>query len=166
MKNLLYLAFGVLLLIAITIVFVVIQNNTTPTDEPDSTGPADGEQIIIDDANKDVPQDQNLVMGATIIVYTNNGFEPKDITVSAGDTVTFVNESDRVFWPASAVHPIHTVYPGSGLSKCNAADVGTIFDACGSVGSGGQWQFQFDEVGTWGYHNHLRASHTGKITVE
>lgn len=168
MKNLLYLAFGVLLLIAITIVFVVVQNNTTPTEESSST------EISIpptDQPDSSQTNDEQGISGQDsasnfAVRYTALGFEPRDMTVSAGDTVTFVNESGQAFWPASVVHPIHTVYPGSGISKCSTAPAGTIFDACTSIGVGQEWQFQFDEVGTWGYHNHLRASHTGKITVE
>lgn len=100
------------------------------------------------------------------IRVTANGFEPAALTVKKGDSVMWMNESGRAVWPASAVHPTHTVYPGSGIQKCGTAEAVTIFDACGNVTIGNSWSFVFNEAGTWRYHDHLRASVTGSITVQ
>ena len=98
------------------------------------------------------------------IKITSTGFEPKTLTVKAGTTVTFVNEDSNKHWPASAMHPTHTVYPGSDIKKCASNE--NIFDACKGLVSGESFFFTFNEKGSWGYHDHLRSSSTGKIVVE
>jgi len=103
--------------------------------------------------------------GATV-TYTDDGFNPRTLTISAGGTVTFVNESSRDMWPASAIHPTHTIYPGSDIRKCGTAEESTIFDACGAVAPGGSWSFTFTEVGEWRYHDHRRSNNTGTIIVQ
>lgn len=90
---------------------------------------------------------------------TANGFVPATLTVKRGDNVMWVNESDRNVWPASAVHPTHTAYPTTG--GC----LGSAFDACHGLVPNESWSFEFNEVGTWRYHDHLRASITGTIVV-
>jgi plastocyanin len=55
-------------------------------------------------------------------------------------------------WVASASHPNHTVYPE--------------FDEKTSVKKGSSYLFTFDKVGSWGYHNHTRASDFGKVIVK
>ena len=103
--------------------------------------------------------------GEPIITYTDEGFSPSELTVAAGTEVTFVNNSSSDLWPASAVHPTHTVYPGSNISKCGTEEASTIFDACVGIAPGGTYKFTFNEVGEWGYHNHLKVSEFGRIIV-
>ena len=100
------------------------------------------------------------------IVYTNTGYTPKEIRIAKGDTVVFQNESSRDMWPATAIHPTHTIYPGSSIQKCRTSEAESIFDACGGVKPGQSWSFQFNEAGFWGFHDHLQTRYTGKITVE
>lgn len=99
-----------------------------------------------------------------VIVYSDTGYAPKEITIQAGETVTFANESTRDSWPASAKHPTHTEYPGSGFQKCGSGEV--IFDACKSLNPGEEWSFTFNEVGEWGYHNHRRVADWGMVIVQ
>ena len=100
------------------------------------------------------------------IVYTANGYSPGQLTIKVGDTVIFKNESQMEMWTASAMHPTHKVYPGSGIEKCGTAEAAKIFDACAAIASGGEWSFTFTEAGTWAYHNHLQSNHFGKVIVE
>jgi len=86
------------------------------------------------------------------VTYTNDGFAPAELTVKAGTTVTFINQSGSPMWVASAPHPTHTLYPE--------------FDEKASVTKGGSYSFTFDKVGTHPYHNHLHPSNYGKIIVE
>ena len=94
------------------------------------------------------------------VEMSSTGFSPNSLTVKAGDTVTFVNKDTNQHWPASAVHPTHTVYPESG--GC----IGSKFDACKGLAEGESWSFVFNEEGTWKYHDHLSSSLTGTIAVE
>jgi len=98
------------------------------------------------------------------VTLTDTGYSPRELTVQKGDTVVFLNESSRGIWPATAIHPTHTIYPGSNRLKCGTQE--GMFDACGSVASGASWSFVFGEQGSWGYHDHLNVSNTGKITVQ
>ncbi len=101
-----------------------------------------------------------------IIRITNAGFEPNLIEVPKGSRVTFINESSNPSWPASAIHPTHRVYPGSGIEKCGTPEQGNIFDACRGLEKGESWSFVFNEIGEWGYHDHLNPSLRGKIIVK
>ncbi len=57
------------------------------------------------------------------------------------------------------MHPTHTKYPETG--GC----IGSKFDACKGYAPGTNWEFTFNEVGVWGFHDHLYPQFTGKITV-
>jgi len=100
------------------------------------------------------------------VTYTNSGYVPKEVTISQGTRVIFQNQSNLFMWTATAIHPTHTIYPGSSILKCGAQEQPMIFDACGSVAPGESWSFAFQEVGSWRYHDHLNISKTGKITVQ
>ena len=100
------------------------------------------------------------------VTYTDSGYSPREATISQGGTVTFKNQSSREMWPATAIHPTHTIYPGSDIQKCGTSEDSRIFDACKGVAPGESWSFRFREEGSWGYHDHLQTSNTGKIIVE
>ncbi len=85
------------------------------------------------------------------IIYDGSKFSPSSMTVKKGDIVIFKNNSDGGFWPASGPHPSHTNYPE--------------FDAKSSVGAGKTFQFKFNKVGNWPFHDHLNPSATGSIKV-
>lgn len=107
------------------------------------------------------------VQGRTYeISYTDAGFSPSSLAIKAGDTVDFVNNSSQAFWPASAMHPMHTGYPGSDIKKCGTTEGQSMFDACTSHMQGSSWSFLFTEKGSWNYHDHMNASKYGTIVVE
>lgn len=87
-----------------------------------------------------------------VVVYSNDGFAPAELTVKAGTKVTFVNQSDSPMWVASGPHPTHTLYPE--------------FDQKASVQKGSSYSFIFTKLGTHPYHNHVLLGKYGKITVE
>lgn len=111
------------------------------------------------------PPEKETKSAEVLVTYTDSGFSPDIVTVNAGDTVTFLNSSTGSFWPASADHPTHTVYPGSGIKKCSSA-AEEVFDACSPVASGGTYSFVFTEVGSWEYHDHLNAGQGGTVVVK
>ena len=100
------------------------------------------------------------------IFYTDNGFSPSPLTVKLGETVFFVNESSNPFWPASAMHPTHIVYSGTSLEEHCPDVANESFDACSPIAAGSSWSFTFNKIGSWNYHDHLNASHFGKVIVE
>ncbi len=97
---------------------------------------------------------------AKTIEITASGFSPSTLTIKAGDTVAFVNKDTTQHWPASAMHPIHTVYPETG--GC----IGSKFDACKGLAAGETFEFTFTHVGSWKYHDHLNPSLWGTIVVQ
>lgn len=101
-----------------------------------------------------------------IIEFTEKGYAPSAVTITAGTTVIFKNTIGTPTWPASAKHPTHTVYPGSDIKKCGTGEESKIFDACRGLAKGETFSFVFNEKGTWAYHDHLNSTLFGKITVE
>ena len=99
------------------------------------------------------------------IEITSAGFNPPELTINAGETVVFVNKDTGRHWPASDVHPTHTVYPGSNTNKCGTPEERNIFDACRGLAQGGTYSFTFTQKGSWRYHNHLNPSLGGVIIV-
>lgn len=89
---------------------------------------------------------------AATISITDTGFEPAQVTVAPGATVTFVNNGQALHWPASAPHPTHTALPG--------------FDAKKGLATGESYSFTFDNAGVWKFHDHLNPSLFGAVTVQ
>lgn len=101
----------------------------------------------------DVPEmvvENNQDTGA-VIKMTSRGFEPRDVEIKLGESVTFENTGDKGVWPASNAHPIHDVYPE--------------FDPKKIVAPGESWTFTFERVGAWKYHDHTAPFNSGTITV-
>lgn len=106
--------------------------------------------------NKKVSEvDMNLTKELTTdsltVVYTNEDFTPKKISIKKGQTVKFINNSDRKMWVASNDHPMHLIYPE--------------FDQKEITLRGSVYEFKFEKTGNWDYHNHLVSSHGGTIEV-
>jgi len=88
---------------------------------------------------------------AQTITYANSGFSPATITVKVGEEITVVNNSGNDLDFASDDHPTHT--------KESEMNIGVVSE-------GGSKTFSISKTGTWGYHNHDNASHTGTIVVQ
>jgi len=86
------------------------------------------------------------------IVRTNDGYVPNEVTITAGDTILWLNESQDYHWPASNIHPTHAVYPE--------------FDPRTPIAPGDTWSFTFTKTGEWAFHDHLRANVVGKVIVK
>lgn len=97
-----------------------------------------------------------------VVTYTDNGFSPRDTTIKQGQRVRFLNNSSGAFWPASGIHPTHSLYPEKESTDC----LGSSFDACQYVQKGEYFDFTFYYPGTWNFHDHIHAYNTGDIIVE
>lgn len=121
-------------------------NNAPPT------GKMTGENLKIPTESAGISSgEKGGVSARGVVTYTNTGFAPDPLTVTKGTTVTFVNESTRGMWVASATHPTHQLLPG--------------FDQLTSVPNGGVYEYTFENVGTWKYHNHVNPTDIGSILV-
>lgn len=85
------------------------------------------------------------------ISYDGTKYTPSTLNIKQGDIVRFKNNSKDSFWPASAPHPEHTDYPE--------------FDAKSALAAGKTFEFKFTKVGTWKFHDHIKPSAFGSITV-
>ncbi len=83
---------------------------------------------------------------------TSTGFSPASVTIQKGDYIQFTNKDSATHWPASDPHPSHSGYPG--------------FDADKALKTGETYRFQFDKVGTWGFHDHFHPAFHGTIIVK
>lgn len=85
------------------------------------------------------------------IVLTDVGFEPREVAIRQGGTITFRNETGKPHWPASNLHPTHELY--------------AEFDPLRPLAADEEWSFTFERIGTHNYHDHIRAYFVGKIHV-
>ena len=130
------------------------------------------EQSAMEDTDREEPgarepapeEPSEPVVTGDNVEITAEGFSPETLTISVGDTVTWMNNDKRQHWPASADHPTHAVYPGSSITKCSSAP-DEIFDSCRPIKTGDSWSFTFTEAGEWSYHDHLRPKMLGTIVV-
>lgn len=112
----------------------------------------------------EVPLDEATLPSepAVVISFTNDGYSPKEVSIQRGDIVRFTNNStDLETWPASAVHPTHSIYPEKTEGDC----LGSAFDACRGLKFGESWDFRFTKAGEWRFHDHINASKTGVVRV-
>ena len=89
-----------------------------------------------------------------IIRITDSGvYEPHDVTLYVGDTLTFINEDGDLHWPGANPHPTHSSLPG--------------FSASGGIMRGQWYSYVFMRPGVFAYHEHLLNSSVtiGRITV-
>ncbi|MBY6293902.1 hypothetical protein GLU60_00735 [Nanohaloarchaea archaeon H01] len=105
-----------------------------------------------------------IAENTTTIYFTGSGFQPADLTVQQGETVTWINNASRSMWVGSDQHPVHSEYSGSSLREhCQSGDqTSAAFDQCST---GDRFSFTFEKTGEWGYHNHQPFVAGGTITV-
>lgn len=127
----------------------------TPSDEGWQRLPKTGSQV----------EPSGIKYETYTVEMTQSGFSPSPLTINIGDSVKFITLDDGSYWPASAMHPTHKVYPGSDIKKCGTSEQDGIFDACKWLPQGQSFTFTFNQAGTWGYHDHLNAKLFGKIIV-
>ena len=112
------------------------------------------------------------------VEITSSEFSPSNLEINKGDGVRWTNKGSAGSWPASAMHPTHTVYSGvsnyedgnsfKGSKACvseGQAKEGA-FDSCKTLKRGESWSFTFNQIGSWGYHDHVQSGRYGKIVVK
>jgi len=93
--------------------------------------------------------------GATVTI-TAAGVSPSQVSITVGQSVTFVNNDSRAHEMASDPHPTHGTCPGI------ESGIGTLAAGQTKLTQG------FATAGTCGYHDHLNsgtASLQGTITI-
>ncbi|PSG99512.1 MAG: hypothetical protein BRC29_05345 [Nanohaloarchaea archaeon SW_7_43_1] len=115
--------------------------------------------------NTDTTQPSEIEYSDTRTIYfTGSGFEPADLTIRQGETVTWISNASASMWVGSNEHPTHTNYDDSTRREhCENGDpMVQAFDQCST---GDRYSFTFEKTGEWGYHNHQPYVGGGTITV-
>jgi plastocyanin len=86
------------------------------------------------------------------VIYNGKSFSPNNFTVNRGESVRFVNQGTGGMSIASDPHPTHTNYPEFDQYKTSQKGEKTFV-------------FNFEKVGTWGFHDHLNPAARGTVTV-
>lgn len=96
------------------------------------------------------PSNEAKASNSPTVVLDDVGFSPKTLTISKGTTVVWTNKSGGPASIDSDPHPIHTSYPPLNL---------------GNVDDGQTVELQFDQPGTYNYHDHYHPQKTGTVIV-
>ena len=97
---------------------------------------------------------------AQFVSYTDNGFEPADVTIKRGEAIRFTNNSTHAMWVMSSGGD-GGVYPAAD-NDCGQS----AFDTCTAFPPNEIWEFTFDVPGTWVYRNNANKSDVGVIRVK
>lgn len=89
--------------------------------------------------------------GEQTIRITEDGFVPDTMMIHQGTKIRFVNVDTLAHWPASDLHPSHTLY--------------AEFDPHMPIDPSKEWDFTFEKIGTWSMHDHLAPYIIGTIIV-
>lgn len=148
-----------LLLVGIVLVVVFVVARDTEDTEQATTQEQNNQQSIQDEepAPPEAPDDTSvntldLIPAVTTTVIMNDDYyEPAYLIMKKGSTIIWKNESSSDKWPASDVHPSHTLYPE--------------FDPKEPIPPGESWSFTFDKAGDWDFHDHIQPRITGNVTI-
>jgi len=152
-----------------------MQDTTMTNDESNQTGDSQSQGTASDqqqagDATttgttsmQDTAQSEGDGGADHTVRYTTDGFTPSSLSVSQGETVRFINETNTRMWVATDEHPTHANYDGTTLDEHCQDGASNVFDQCGG---GDTYTFTFGKSGEWSYHNHLQANDGGTITVQ
>lgn len=138
-----FMAFGVVALSAV--VLSACKANSLPTGD-NTNGNSNVSTTASDSTQK----------GAATVSATDAGFDPKTVTVNAGEAITWVNNSSRAIQIASDPHPTHSDNPQvTGGQFTVEVKVGESK----TVGAG-------TKIGSWGIHDHLKPSAKATVVVK
>ncbi len=88
-----------------------------------------------------------------VVRYTSKGFEPSILEINRGESVEFVNQSDKAMVIKSHDETPENFYPGFSQES-------------GPLGKGGKFYFAFTLPGTWFYYNLNGNKEQGIIIVK
>ena len=92
-------------------------------------------------------------VGMRKVVYTDSGFSPFLVELTAGEEIEFVNKSSGGLWVTTKQHPT------AGDQSYEAFDTGR------TLKQGETFVFAFTQLGTWGYKNLNNDAHLGAVVV-
>ena len=149
---------GGLLLVGVVVVAVLLigsaddtQQETTTNEQTSEESTQNQETTPAGEETSDVSDTDGIPIVTTTVVMGEDSYTPAYLIMKKGSTIIWENESSSDRWPASDVHPSHTIYPE--------------FDPKRPISPGESWSFTFDKVGEWDFHDHIKPSITGNVTI-
>jgi plastocyanin len=104
-------------------------------------------------SSKPAGSTSGIQVGLRRVTYTDAGFSPSLIELTAGQEIEFVNRSSGGLWVTTKQHP-------------TAGDQGyEAFDSGRTLKQGEKFVFSFTRPGTWGYKNLNNDGHIGAVVV-
>ena len=100
-------------------------------------------------------EQQQTQTAAGTVTFSDSGVSPSTVTIKFGESLTWVNNSSKSVQVGSANHPTHTLN-----QELTSGEFVT------ELAPGASATVTLTKKGTWGYHNHLDPSVTGKVVVE
>lgn len=145
-KNIVIILALVLLLVG-GFLFVRSKNRYQNPQEPVTVDNTQAEPSVDNPAS-----DSAVTKDNQTVTIDANGFSPKNVTIKAGESVTWSNKDTAVHEVNSVIHPTHQVYP----------PLNTI----GLLKAGQQKSLSFPDKGTYKFHDHLNPQFSGAVTVQ
>ncbi len=104
----------------------------------------------------------------TVAMQSGQRFEPETLTVSAGTTVTFVNDSDEGHTVTAYEEELPEGAPYFSSGGFESEDAARDDVAGGLLSTGEEFEVTFDQPGTYGYVciPHEGSNMTGSVVVE
>ncbi len=109
------------------------------------------EPIVNQNNNQATVTNTRTVPPDNTVWIVNGNFNPSVVTVSEGETVTWVNKDEIKRQVASDPHPSHDALPG------------LVSD---ELEQGQSFTYTFEQSGEWLYHDNLNPIKKGKVVVE
>lgn len=143
--------YGIIAVVAlIIVVYMVWPNEPMVVDNAQTETEATSTTTIGAKTTTKKTQTSSVPKTTYTVLYTKNGFEPKQLQIPKGATVKFINKTSsamRIF-AADTAKP-----PYSDLSQPKA------------LGLNGEYVFNFVYTGVWAYYNATKPSDVGNIVV-
>ena len=92
---------------------------------------------------QDVPQISSPKPKLHIVFVEDGVFIPKNLTITVGDTIRWINNDTKLRWPSADPHPTHSALPE--------------FDPLADLAPGESYSLTFTEIGVVPYHDHTQA---------
>ncbi len=104
----------------------------------------------------------------TVAMQSGQRFEPETLTVSAGTTVTFVNDSDEGHTVTAYEEELPEGAPYYSSGGFESEDAARDDVAGGLLSTGEEFEVTFDQPGTYGYVciPHEGSNMTGSVVFE
>lgn len=135
-------------IVVLIVLWFMLTRPQQPTRAPETTPST---PTSTESASPEAATEGAAMKEETVVKVTADGFSPKEVTIKAGGTVTWMNDDSAAHTVNSVVHPTHQVYPPLNL---------------GSIQPGEKKSLSFPTAGIYKYHDHLNPSLTGSVTVE